>query len=176
MAAPPSGDGRRGKFRKLATVSQIDLVGVAGDADPQAPAQSESSISKKSHPASCVQVPTVVNVRKENLTKRGYSDFKHWVDATPAHVYIGRNMSFYVKGTINSKWRNPYTVKKLGRDQCLARYRERIVNGVDEKGRTNTLRHELGELSGKELGCWCHPEPCHGHVLADLVKEFLMSP
>lgn len=30
---------------------------------------------------------------------------------------------------------------------------------------------DLHELRGKTLGCWCHPEPCHGDVLCRLVRE-----
>lgn len=35
---------------------------------------------------------------------------------------------------------------------------------------------ELAALSGKTLGCWCHPKPCHGDVLtvaADWAKAKL---
>ena len=28
------------------------------------------------------------------------------------------------------------------------------------------------ELDGKVLGCWCHPQPCHGHTLIQLINEF----
>jgi hypothetical protein len=28
---------------------------------------------------------------------------------------------------------------------------------------------ELG--GGRVLGCWCHPLPCHGHLLAELVNR-----
>lgn len=28
-------------------------------------------------------------------------------------------MSFYVKGANGSKWANPYSVKKYGRDKCM---------------------------------------------------------
>jgi hypothetical protein len=30
----------------------------------------------------------------------------------------------------------------------------------------------LPELSGKKLGCWCKPNPCHGDVLVDLFKVY----
>ena len=28
----------------------------------------------------------------------------------------------------------------------------------------------LDELKDKVLGCWCHPELCHGDVLVELIK------
>lgn len=33
------------------------------------------------------------------------------------------------------------------------------------------LWDSLMELDGKVLGCWCHPNPCHGHVLIQLINE-----
>ena len=57
----------------------------------------------------------VVDVHKAELVKRGYRDFADWA-ARPNHIYVGRNMSFYVPGAHGSKWANPFTVKKYGRD------------------------------------------------------------
>jgi hypothetical protein len=60
-------------------------------------------------------------------------------------------MSFYVPGTIGSKWRNPLSVKKYGREGCLERYEAFIRNHP-------TMYGEL-----EELGCWCAPEGCWAH-------------
>jgi hypothetical protein len=51
---------------------------------------------------------SVVNVRKKELQKLGYRDLLHWLE-DENHVYIGRNMSFYVPGAVASKWANPFT-------------------------------------------------------------------
>lgn len=69
----------------------------------------------------------------------------------------------YVKGATSSKWRNPYPVKKYGLDQSLRLYEEHIRN--------SDLWYQLPELKGKVLGCWCHPNRCHGDVLAELYRE-----
>ena len=49
------------------------------------------------------------------------------------------------------------------REQVIALYRadlwERIRSG-------EITREELAELHGMPLAGWCHPLPCHGHVLA----------
>ena len=37
--------------------------------------------------------------------------------------------------------------------------------------KTPELLHALHELEGKELGCWCAPDPCHGHELVRLLAE-----
>lgn len=110
---------------------------------------------------------TIVNVKKQYLVKNGYKDFDDWV-SKPNHVYIGRNMSFYVDGAKASKWANPFPVKKFGRDECLKLYKDYIL--------TNTkLKSELVELEGKELGCWCKTDPtkieCHGDILVELIKD-----
>lgn len=105
----------------------------------------------------------VINIRKAGLKKKGYQDLEDWLK-DPKHVYIGRNMSFYVKGANQSKWANPFSVKKYGREKCLQLYREHIINHPK-------LISELNELEGKILGCWCTPEGCHGDVLVDLIKE-----
>ena len=33
------------------------------------------------------------------------------------------------------------------------------------------LLARMPTLRGKVLGCWCHPEECHGHVIADIVNQ-----
>lgn len=103
----------------------------------------------------------VVNVRKTHLRKAGYADFQEW-SANPNNLYIGRNMNFYVKGAFASKWQNPFTVKKYG-DKCCELYEQHI--------RSSELYNQLEELRGKTLGCWCHPEKCHGDVLMKLLAE-----
>jgi len=33
------------------------------------------------------------------------------------------------------------------------------------------LLNSLHEIEGKNLGCWCYPEKCHGNVLIKLIEE-----
>ena len=106
---------------------------------------------------------SIINVRKTKLKERGISDFMEW-KSRPNTVYIGRNMSFYVKGTYKSKWANPYSVKKYGREEALRLYEDHIRNDL-------ALYNSLSELRDKELGCWCYPDPCHGNILLKLLKE-----
>lgn len=81
----------------------------------------------------------------------------------PNYIYIGRNMSFYVKGANKSKWANPFSVKKYGREKCLEMYKEYILK--------SDLMDDLDELKGKTLLCWCYPERCHGNILIELMEE-----
>jgi len=73
----------------------------------------------------------------------------------PYEVYIGRP----------SKWGNPYVIGPDGtRDEVIQKYEQHI--------RTSPiLMRALPGLSGKTLGCWCPPKPCHGDVLIKILNE-----
>jgi Domain of unknown function (DUF4326) len=61
-------------------------------------------------------------------------------------------------------WGNPFVIGKDGdRKTVLASYRLYIT-------RKQSLLARLEELRGKVLGCWCHPERCHGEELIRLMK------
>ncbi len=109
-------------------------------------------------------IKSIVNVRKVELNKCGYDDFEHWT-SDPDNMYIGRNMSFYVPGTIQSVWHNPFVVakNKYTLDESLNKYREHILN--------SDLANRLHELDGKTLGCWCKPRKCHGDILKGLAES-----
>ena len=112
------------------------------------------------------KTPHCVNVRRRFLRQRGYKNVLEW-SQVDKHLYIGRP-SDGANGVEVSKWRNPYTVNKYGRERCLALYEQHI---------RDNLMNDLAELEGKVLGCWCKPEPCHGDVLIKLFKEkFPSSP
>jgi len=72
----------------------------------------------------------------------------------PFDIYIGRP----------SKWGNPFRIGRNGtREQVIDKYRHWITTQPK-------LLAALPELKGKRLGCWCHPLPCHGDVLVDLIE------
>src|SRR5262245_45541659 len=65
------------------------------------------------------------------------------------YVYVGRP----------SAWGNPYRIGPDGdRAAVIAQYRRYLWRRKD-------LLARLPELTGKRLGCWCHPQPCHAAVL-----------
>jgi hypothetical protein len=50
---------------------------------------------------------------------------------------------------------------------------EDILKTYENYVRTNPfLINSLHELKGKQLGCWCKPNKCHGDVLLKLYNEF----
>jgi Domain of unknown function (DUF4326) len=68
-------------------------------------------------------------------------------------VYVGRP----------SKWGNPFVIGKDGtRAEVIAKY-ERWLHD-------SGLISQIGELAGRDLVCWCAPEPCHGDVLLKLAN------
>ncbi len=109
-------------------------------------------------------VPKVVNVRVAKLRKCGYQNINYWL-AEPDHLYIGRQTRInlgkgewaYLK---KSKWHNPFKCQENKRIQCVEEFRQYASQIFS--------RQDLSELSGKELGCWCAPQPCHGHILVEL--------
>ncbi|WP_458459947.1 DUF4326 domain-containing protein [Pseudobutyrivibrio sp.] len=77
----------------------------------------------------------------------------------PYDVYVGRG----------SKWGNPFTHMEGTQAQFLVSSREEAVEAYREWILEQTeLVACLGELKGKVLCCYCHPKPCHAHVLAEL--------
>jgi Domain of unknown function (DUF4326) len=77
----------------------------------------------------------------------------------PYDIYIGRP----------SKWGNPFKLHPSEtRGETLSRYRRWVVSQPK-------LMADLPELIDKTLGCWCAPKPCHGDILADLVRELKVN-
>jgi hypothetical protein len=71
-------------------------------------------------------------------------------------VYIGRP----------SLWGNPFVIGRDGdRKEVIQRYRAYILS----KPELLSLAKEL--LRGKDLVCFCSPEPCHGDVLLEIVNS-----
>jgi uncharacterized protein DUF4326 len=135
------------------------------------PKSTKSSKAKKVRIESKSET-TIVNVKVDHLRPE-YSNLIEWLQ-DDSHVYIGRDMSFYVDGAFKSKWHNPFKTKKPGKvykkgnyyslDESVKLYEEHIRNSPE-------LMNSLEELRGKTLGCWCKPRKCHGDILVKLVNE-----
>lgn len=83
----------------------------------------------------------------------------------PYDVYIGRPG----KGK-DGPYGNPYSVADHG-SNALPLFRKYFYNRIDmDPG----FRVKVLELKDKTLGCFCHPKPCHGDIIAewlDSLKE-----
>lgn len=136
----------------------------------------------------------VVNVKVKFIRPEGYDNLREWCD-DPRNVYIGRRGVVFIKGSRgkkyrypprDSKWSNPFKMKKMPRGEAEAAGRE-AKRRYERKERARVIReyegyirekiledpdtYRLRELKGKNLGCWCAPEPCHGDVLMKLMEE-----
>jgi hypothetical protein len=82
-------------------------------------------------------------------------------------IYIGRKNPRFPHGSI---WGNPFEIGKHGtRSKVIADYRSWIVTQPH-------LLAQLSSIKGKVLGCWCHPDSCHGDVLAALADGLPITP
>ena len=77
-------------------------------------------------------------------------------------VYVGRP----------TKWGNPFSISKYGRDRALELYEGWLR--AELKDRPDLL----DELKGKNLACWCppvdengNPVPCHADIIIKIMKE-----
>jgi hypothetical protein len=113
---------------------------------------------------------TVVNV-KVNCIRPKYANLAEWM-VDPNNVYIGRAGIVFINGErfpkTSSIFCNPFKIKPgVTREDVLRDYREYI----EKKFTDVNFCNELAKLRGKNLGCWCHPEPCHGDILVELLNR-----
>jgi len=101
-----------------------------------------------------------------NLKGKGPDFWNRVLKETDKYVYIGRSVCF--TPFRQSKWYNPFSVKKYGRQKSIELYRKYLPDKPE-------LLNCLHEINGKTLCCWCKPEACHGDVLVELVEKLLMD-
>ena len=71
----------------------------------------------------------------------------------PDAVYVGRP----------TKWGNPYRIGRDGtREAVIAKHRASLI------GRPSS---DFAELRGKDLSCWCWPQPCHASHYLDVANR-----
>lgn len=77
-------------------------------------------------------------------------------------VYIGRG----------SKWGNPYPITETeDRDTVINKYKQYLWKEINTPCGKIT-KSDILNLSGKRLGCFCKPKPCHGDVLVAAYRYF----
>ena len=80
----------------------------------------------------------------------------------PYDVYIGRGKC--PKTGELGHWGNPFSIGEDGnRDDVICKYSDWLTD------QPKLMKLAKKELAGKVLGCWCHPEKCHGDILAVIV-------
>lgn len=99
----------------------------------------------------------------------------------PFDVYIGRacTRARDRRCHVASVFANPYRVAPLWKlDGAGRRVRDSLACTTAEEAveryqrdlmaraaSSESIRARLMALKGKRLGCWCHPDPCHGHAI-----------
>lgn len=76
-----------------------------------------------------------------------------------------RNESYDIDIRRPAKWGNPFIIGEDGtRSEVIRKFHDWVIEQPELMG-------SLSELKGKRLGCWCHPKPCHGDVLIELLRQ-----
>lgn len=90
-------------------------------------------------------IPKVYNKRDPNVPR----------DA----IYVGRPSIFG----------NPFIIGKHGtRSEVIEKYRLYLLS-------KKHLLEQLTILTGKDLVCWCAPQPCHADILLKLANEHIFK-
>lgn len=102
-----------------------------------------------------------------------YDNLKEWVD-DENNIYIGRKGVVFINKIRfpknSSNFANPYKIGKDGtREEVILKYKKYIENKLENN---KDLVSELLLLKGKNLGCWCYPEICHGNILLELIDKY----
>lgn len=92
---------------------------------------------------------------------------KRHKDVPPDAIYVGRP----------TKWGNPFSHQ----NGTLAKHRVADRNAAVEAFRAyamnryldhhDTFAHDLVELRGRDLVCWCAPKPCHADILLEIANQ-----
>ena len=107
---------------------------------------------------------TIRKCIKTSYKEGKFEEFRKELLSDKNKVYVGRRMVY--QNLEASKWMNPYSVKKYGRDVALQMYRKYIINKISNK------ELDIEELRGKSIYCWCkEDEPCHVDILIELLEE-----
>lgn len=111
---------------------------------------------------------SVVNVKVQYLRPK-YKNLKEWCE-DPNNIYIGRKGVVFIDNKRypehDSPFFNPF---KIGRDGDRNEVVNKYYQYITVKIKNNEV--DLGILKNKNLGCWCAPELCHGHVLMYLLNH-----
>jgi len=114
---------------------------------------------------------SVVNCKVKYIRPK-FNNLKEWME-DKNNYYIGRagvvfvNKERYPKK--QSIFANPFKVGKHGtREEVIEKYKIFIINKIETDKK---IKNKLKKLKGKQLGCWCYPEQCHGDILLELINS-----
>lgn len=116
---------------------------------------------------------SVVNCKVKYIRPK-YNNLKEWIE-DENNVYIGRAGVVFIDKQRFPKYAspfcNPFRIRKDGsRDEVIQQYKKYIVERIENEPEFKAM---LLLLRGKNLGCWCSPEICHGDILLEIINTNL---
>jgi hypothetical protein len=158
-------------------LQQWKQVVVVAAADPEKETKMDAKKPKqKSHQSSSsnhnTQSTRLFNVKVKYIRPR-YQNLQEWMQDESNNVYIGRRGVVFVEGQRfpqqDSRWANPFKIGANATQQdVIQQYEQHLRTRLQQEP---SLKQELvQQLDGKQLGCWCHPEACHGDVLIRAIQ------
>jgi hypothetical protein len=112
---------------------------------------------------------SVINVKVKYIRPE-YNNLEEWMQ-DENNVYIGRKGIVFINNQRfpleSSPFANPFKITSINSREIVLEQYEIYIREKIETGAVSLL-----ELQGKTLGCWCHPEPCHGDILLRLIEEY----
>jgi len=117
-------------------------------------ADARTLLAEKAIPTRWIKIPLT---RLINLKRN--PDYQQ-TDKTGGYEYIGRG----------SYWGNPHSMYEEGesREEVIRKYRYDFQHNKF----INIDPTRVHELTGKRLGCFCAPAPCHGDVLVEFLNSY----
>ena len=108
---------------------------------------------------------------KVKFIRPQYKNLKEWME-DENNIYIGRVGVVFIDNVRfpkqSSSFCNPFKIGKHGtREEVIQKYKEYIITKLEKEP---DLKAELITMKGKNLGCWCYPELCHGNILLELIN------
>jgi hypothetical protein len=103
-----------------------------------------------------------------------YANLKEWCE-DPNNFYIGRKGIVFIDGERYPKkdsiFANPFKVSATNnRESVVQMYKEFILEKINNDHKVRDLLIYLRD-NDMNLGCWCHPELCHGDILIEIAKS-----
>lgn len=119
-------------------------------------AKQEDKVSKTSW--------TESELKRKELVERGHTVTAHQNNDVQLMAWAEANNKF-VRIDRFSDWGNPFLLPGDGdREMVIAHYQQYLLWRP-------TLLKRLQELKGKVLGCWCHPQKCHGDAIIEVMSN-----
>jgi hypothetical protein len=118
---------------------------------------------------------SVVNCKVKHIRPE-YDNLKEWME-DENNIYIARRGIVILDKKRfppqTSNFANPYKIGKDGtREEVITKYKNYITNKLEKD---EILQKELIMMKGKNLGCWCYPEMCHGNILLELIEFYCVK-